>query len=63
MITLSLRVADDLELELLPPEHALLHQDWWTGRWRQARAADRLELLAVVGDAAARAAQGEARGG
>src|SRR5690606_19287318 len=54
-------IADHLHLELLPAQHRLLHQHF-AGRGQLETALDDvLELLAVVGDAAAAAAQGEGR--
>ncbi len=54
-------VADNLHLEFLPADHRLLEQDL-AGRGRiEAARDDRLELLAVVGDAAAAAAERERR--
>ncbi len=55
-----IEVAHHLQLELLPAQDALLHQHLPDGRQVQAPAQDGLELLDVVGDAAAGAAQGEA---
>jgi hypothetical protein len=52
-------VADHLHLELLPTEHALFHQHLVYRREIEATADDLQEFLAVVGDPAARAAQGE----
>ena len=56
---LSAVIADHLHLELLPAEHALLDQHLVRGRGVEAALDDLGELLAVVGDAAARAAQRE----
>ena len=53
-------VADHLHLELLPADQALLDQELVGGRQVQATLADLLELLRVVGNAAARAPQREA---
>jgi hypothetical protein len=58
---LVLVVAHDLHLEFLPAEEALLDQHLVDGRDVEAVGDDPLELLAVVGDAAALAAEGEAR--
>ncbi len=55
------RVADHLHLELLPAEHRFLDQHLVRRRQLEAALDDLLELLAVVGDAAAGAAEGEAR--
>ena len=52
-------IAHDLHLEFLPAEHRLLDQHLVGGRRIEAARNDRLELLAVVGDAAARAAERE----
>src|SRR5690606_22112617 len=54
-------VADHLHLELLPAQHRLLDQDLAHRGQLEAALGDLLELLAVVGDAAAAAAQGEGR--
>ena len=54
-------VADDLHLEFLPAEHALLDQHLVGRRGVDAALDDVDELALVVGDAAAGAAQGEAR--
>ena len=54
-------VAHDLELELLPAEQAALEHDLGGHRQVEPGAAEVLQLLAVVGDAAAGAAEGEAR--
>src|SRR5690606_30493326 len=54
-------VADHLHLELLPAQHRLLDQHLVHRRQLEAALDDLLELLAVVGDAAAAAAQGEGR--
>jgi len=56
-----LAVADDLELELLPAEDALLDQDRVHRRLVEAELHHAVELALVVGDAAARAAEREAR--
>src|SRR5699024_10211994 len=53
------RVAHDLELYLLPAEDVLLDQHLVYGRGVEARGGDGGHLLLAVGDAAARAAQGE----
>src|SRR3546814_1675974 len=55
-----LAVAHHLHLELLPAEERFLDQDFGGGRGDQAAADDMLELLAVIGDAAAGAAEREA---
>ena len=52
-------IAHDLHLELLPAEHRFLDQDRADGRGAQAPLDDILELGAVIGDAAAGAAEGE----
>ena len=54
-------VAHDLHLELLPPEQRLLHEDLAVHREGEAARHDLLELLHVVGDAAAGAAKREGR--
>ena len=54
-------VADHLHLELFPPEHRLLDQHLVDRRGIQARGHDLLELLVVVGDPAAPAAERVAR--
>ena len=59
--TLSALVAHDLELELLPAEHAALDQHLPHRRELEPAAHDLLVLVAVVGDAAAGAAQRERR--
>ena len=56
-------VADDLHLEFLPAEHAFLDQHLVGGRGVDAALDDLDELGLVVGDAAAGAAQREARAG
>ena len=56
-------VADHLHLELLPAEHALLDQHLGGRRGVEAALDDLGELLAVVGDAAAGAAEREGRAG
>src|SRR5581483_1236228 len=56
-----LLVADDLELELLPADDRLLDEDLVDRRGAQALVADLVELLDVVRDAAARAAERERR--
>ncbi len=53
-------VANHLHLELLPAEHAFLDQHLVRGRGVEAPLHDAVELLAVIGDAAAGAPQGEA---
>ena len=57
----SLGVADDLELDLLPAGDALLNQD--LGDWGQAQAVagNLAELLLIVSNTAASAAHGERR--
>ena len=52
-------VADDLHLELLPAEKALVDQDLGNGGGVEPGLADRQIILAVIGDAAAGAAKGE----
>ena len=52
-------VPHHLELVLLPPEHGLLDEDLVDGREVDPARGELLELLEVVGDAAAGAAQGE----
>src|SRR5690606_31005325 len=52
-------IANDLHLELFPAEHGLLEQHLVRRRLLDAVADDLLELLAVVRDAAARAAERE----
>ena len=52
-------VPHGLELDLLPAEDGLLHQDLSDGRGVQAGAGNDLQLLGVLGRAAAGAAQGE----
>ena len=54
------QVAHHLQLEFLPPQHALLDQHLVHRRKRQAALQNLDQLLLVVGDAAARAAQREA---
>ena len=54
-------VAHDLHLVLLPAEHAFLNENLVRRAGVEAAGDDLLELLAVVGDAAAGAGQGEAR--
>jgi hypothetical protein len=56
-----LLVADNLHLEFLPADHRLLDQELSGGRGLEAALADGLELLHVVGDAAAGAAEREGR--
>ena len=56
-------VAHHLELVLLPPDHAAIDEDLRDGRGVQSPAHQALELLRVVGDAAAGAAESEAGGG
>ena len=59
MMQLSVSVADDLHLELLPAEHRFLDQHLGGRRGVEAALDDLEELLAVVGDAAAGAAERE----
>ena len=54
-------VADHLHLEFLPAEHRLLDQHLGGGRGVEPALDDLEELLAVIGDAAAGAAEGEGR--
>ena len=54
-------VADHLHLEFLPAQHRLLDQHFGGRRCFQPTRNDLLEFLAVIGDAAACAAQCEAR--
>ncbi len=54
-------VADHLHLEFLPAEERLVDQDLADGRGFEPAPADCLVILAVIGDAAAGAAQGEGR--
>src|SRR3546814_3459776 len=54
-------VANHLHLELLPAQHRLLDQHLVHRRELEAALDDLLELLDVVGDAAAAAAEGERR--
>ena len=63
MMQLSVLVAHHLHLEFLPAEHRLLEQHLAGGRGVEAAGHDLLELLAVVGDAAAGAAEREGRAG
>ena len=51
-------VADHLHLEFLPAQKGFVDQDLCDGRGIQARAADALIIVAVIGHAAAGAAQG-----
>ena len=53
-------IAHDLELVLLPAEGALFDEDFVDGAEGEAALQNFDELLPVVGDAAAGAAQGEA---
>src|SRR5438093_1028261 len=53
-------VAHDFHLEFLPAEQRFLDENFRDGRKLQAALGDFLELLAVVSDAAARAAEREA---
>ena len=55
----ALAVPHHLELDLLPPGDGLLHQDLGDGRKGQAVGGHFPQLLLVVDDAAAGAAQGE----
>ena len=52
-------VAHDLHFEFLPAEQGFLDEDFGNGREVEAAGDDFLEFLAVVGDAAALAAEGE----
>ena len=52
-------VAHHLELEFFPAEHRLLDQHLVRSATPRGRGADGVELLAVVGDAAAGAAERE----
>ena len=52
-------VPHGLELDLLPAEDGLLHQNLRDGRGVQAGARDDLQLVGILGRAAARAAQGK----
>ena len=63
MMQLSLRVAHDFHLELFPAEHRLLDQHLVGRRQLEAALDDLVELFAVVGDAAAGAAEREATAG
>ncbi len=54
-------VAHDLHLEFLPAQHRFLDQHFVAGRGPKTVLDDVLEFLAVIGDAAAGAAQGEGR--
>src|SRR5262249_16642133 len=54
-------VSDDLELELLPTEHALFDEHLVNGRLFEGPCDLRVELTAVIRDAAAGAAEREAR--
>ena len=56
-----LRVAHHLELELFPTRDAFLNQDLAVERELETARGDLLELLQVVGDAATRATEREAR--
>ena len=56
-----LAVAHDLHLVLFPAEHGLLDQHFGRRRGFEAALHDVEELVAIVGDAAAGAAQGEGR--
>ena len=59
MMQLSLPVAHDLHLEFFPAEQRFLDQQLVRGRQLEPALADLDELLAVVGDAAAGAAERE----
>ncbi len=61
MMTLSREVAHDLELEFFPAEDRFLDKDFVDGREIEAAGQQLDQLFAIVGDAAAGAAQGEAR--
>ena len=63
MTQLSFRVAHHLHLEFFPADHRLLDQHLADRRGVEPPPHDRLELLGVVGDAAAGAAQRERRAG
>ena len=63
MMQLSRAVAHHLHLELFPAEHRFLDQHLVVGEASRPRLHDVDELLAVVGDAAAGAAQREGRAG
>jgi hypothetical protein len=52
-------VANDFHLEFFPADHRLFDEDFGGGRGVEAALDDLLELLAVVGDAAAGAAHRE----
>ena len=52
-------VAHDLHFEFLPAEQGFFDEDFGDGREVEAAGDDFIELLAVVGDAAAGAAEGE----
>ena len=54
-------VAHDLHLKLFPPQHALLNHDFGSGTRRKAAPGDLLQILHVVGHAAARASQRKRR--
>ncbi len=54
-------VAHDLHLDLFPALDGLLDQDLGLGRERQALLANAQQVIVVIGDAAARAAEGEGR--
>ena len=54
-------VAHDLHLDLFPALNGLLDEDLGLGRERKALLADAQQVVVVVGDAAAGAAQGEGR--
>ena len=58
---LVLGVAHDLQLQLLPAEHRLLHQDLADEARGQPAADDGLEFLHVVDEAAAGPAHGVGR--
>ncbi len=52
-------VADHLHLEFFPTEQGFIDKDLRHGRGFKTRAADRLEIVSVIGDAAAGAAKGK----
>ena len=56
MMALSAMIAHHLQLEFLPAEHAFFDQDFVHRRKIQAALENFLQILAIVGDAAARAA-------
>ncbi len=59
MTQLSALVAHDFHLVFLPAEQRFLDEDFGHGRELEAALGDLLEFFAVVGDAAAGAAEGE----